>query len=132
VVSINIAEQTGKFLKGRGIDSAMFFEAVVGTRAELVERPASFCNPDNRHIEVTAVQHCLQRGKYLLVGQVAGCTEKDQRVGVGICHNCLFKPFWTWYRILRCVRRIDIASRTRTSTASDPAVVRWLSGRATL
>src|SRR5260370_15449359 len=78
VVSINIAEQTRKFLEGCRIHSAMFFEAVVRTRAELVERPARFCNADNRHIEMTAVQHCQQRGKDLLVGQVAGCAAKDQ------------------------------------------------------
>src|SRR6266404_353042 len=97
----------------------MFLEAVVCTSAELVERPARFCNADNRHIEMTAVQHCLQRGKDLLVGQVASCAEENQRIGMGSRHSCLLKPLWTWCRIFRCVCRIHIASPTRVCWRSQ-------------
>src|SRR5580704_339879 len=50
VVSIHIAQQSGKLLKGRGIDPTMFFEAVMRPRLELPERPASISYADNGHV----------------------------------------------------------------------------------
>ena len=68
VVSVNVAEQATKLLKGRGIHPAMFFEAVVSAGPELIECPARFGDADDRHTEVATLQHRLQRGKDLLIG----------------------------------------------------------------
>ena len=56
----------------------------MGARPELFESPAGFGDADHRHIEVATLQHRLQRGKDLLVGEIAGCTKEDQSIGMGI------------------------------------------------
>src|SRR5271165_4397340 len=87
IVSIDIAQQGRELLECRGIDSAMFFEAIVSARLELIERPPSFGDADDRHIQMPAFNHSLQGGKDFLVCQVAGRSEENQCVGMGIAHN---------------------------------------------
>jgi hypothetical protein len=38
--------------------------------------------PDDRDVEVAVLQHRLQRREDLLVGEVAGGAEEDERIGV--------------------------------------------------
>ena len=47
---------------------------------ELFARPAGSRHADHGEIELAAPGHRLEGRKDLLVGQVAGCTEEDERV----------------------------------------------------
>ena len=69
----------------------MFLQAVLGAGLELVQVPARLGHADDRHVEVAAFHHRLQRREDFLVGQVAGGAEKHQGVGTGIVHvlSCL-------------------------------------------
>ena len=49
---------------------------------QLLEVPAALGHADDRHIEVAALDHRLQRREDLLVRQIAGGAEEDQGVGV--------------------------------------------------
>src|SRR6266446_1053908 len=75
--------------KSRGIDSAVFLQAVVRPRAKLIKIPSGFGYTDHRYIKMSALHHRLQRRENLLVGQVTGCTEEDQSVGMRIAHTLL-------------------------------------------
>ena len=59
----------------------MLLDAVAGAAAELLERPARLGDADDRHVEAAAPDHRLQRREDLLVGEVAGGAEEDERVG---------------------------------------------------
>src|SRR5208337_1107357 len=86
VVSIHVTEQAGKFLKSSCIHSAVILEAIVGPCLQLLQVPASLGDADDRYVEMTALDHRLQRGKYLLVREVPGCTEENKRIGMRIFH----------------------------------------------
>ena len=73
-------QQAAELLEGRRIHPAVLFQAVFSPGAELVEVPARLRDSDDRHVEMPPFDHRLQRGKDFLVGQIAGCTEKDQRI----------------------------------------------------
>src|SRR5713101_1998092 len=76
VVAVNIAQQAVQLFESRGIDSAVLLQAVVRPRAKLVEIPSSLGYADHGHNKMSALHHRLQRGENLLVGKIAGCTEK--------------------------------------------------------
>src|SRR5262249_35524642 len=67
--------------EGVAIDATVAADAVLGARAQLVDRPARLGNADHRHGETPAARHAVKRRKNLLVGQVAGRPEEDERVG---------------------------------------------------
>src|SRR5208337_2587433 len=98
----------------------MLLEAIVRTRFELLESPASFSDTNDRNIEVTALEHRLQGREYLLVSQVSGCTKKHQRVGIGIGHSHLLKPLLSYLQTFPGARRIHNALRTATCLRSQP------------
>ena len=64
----------------------MLLEAVVRPRPKLVQVPTRFGHADDRHVEVAAFDHRLQRRKNLLVGQIARGAEENQGVGMEITH----------------------------------------------
>jgi hypothetical protein len=81
VVAINITQQSGQFVERRRLDfSAVFLDAVSRPRSKLINIPTCLGNPDNRHVEVAAFDHRLQRRKNFLVSEIATGTEEDQRV----------------------------------------------------
>src|SRR6266436_6425883 len=87
VVTVNVAQQTGQLFESRRIDSAVFLQAVVRPRAKLIQIPSGFGYTDHGYIKMSALHHRLQRRENLLVGQVTGCAEEDQRVGMRIAHR---------------------------------------------
>ena len=90
VVAVDVAQQLQQLLEGRLVDAAAVLgEAVAGALAQLLERPARLGDADDRHREVAAADHRLQRREDLLVGQVAGGPEEHQGVGVGRGHGFL-------------------------------------------
>ena len=76
----------------------MLFETVLRPGLELIEIPARLGHADDRHVEVAAFHHRLQRREDLLVRQVAGGAEKHQRVGMGSSHGVVshFAGFSRW------------------------------------
>ena len=58
----------------------MFSRLSLRTRLQLFEVPASLGDADDRHIEVAALDHRLQRRKDLLVRQVAGRAEENESI----------------------------------------------------
>src|SRR5262249_20464217 len=91
IVAVNIAQQTTQFCDRGGIDPAVLLNAVMRSRPELIEIPASFGHADDRHIEVSALDHRLQGRKNLLISQIPGRTEKNQSIRMGIVHNFLLR-----------------------------------------
>ena len=54
----------------------------------MVEVPSGFGDADNGDVERPSLDHGLQRGEDLFVGEVAGGSEEDQGVGVGDGLDC--------------------------------------------
>ena len=80
VVAVNILEQAGQFLERHPIEPSVFFHAIARAGTKLLEGPAGPGHTDHRHVELTALRQRLKRRKDLLVGQIAGGAEKDQRI----------------------------------------------------
>ena len=62
------------------------FKSLLRSAVGLVEFPSRFGNADDRHLEVTALQHRLERREDFLVGEVARGAEKHKSVGMGCVH----------------------------------------------
>ena len=62
-------------------EAAVLLEAVAGARAELLDAPTRLGDADHRHMQVAALEHCLQRREDLLVREIAGGAEEDEGVG---------------------------------------------------
>ncbi len=92
VIAVHVAQQAAQLVKRRRIESAVFLQAVLRPGLELVQVPARLGHADDRHVEIAAFHHRLQRREDLLVGQVAGGPEEDQRVGMGCVHDAFYLP----------------------------------------
>jgi hypothetical protein len=90
VIPINITQEPAQFIERRRIDSPpVFLDAVSRPRSKLINIPTCLGHPDNRHVEVAAFDHRLQRRKDFLVGEIATGTEEDQRIRMGNVHAVL-------------------------------------------
>ena len=83
VVAADVLQPRRQFHKRVGIDSAIVLEAVARPLAQLVQRPAGAGHAYDRHIQLAGSDQRLQRGKDLLIGQIAGCTEENEGVRFG-------------------------------------------------
>ena len=70
----------------------MLLDAVARARAKLIDAPARLGDADDRHVQVAALHHRLQRREDFLVSQVARGAEKDECIGMRIVHECPFRP----------------------------------------
>jgi hypothetical protein len=61
-------------------------QALADPRAHLIEAPRLTRDRDDRHAQLIAPGHRLQRRKDLLIGQVAGGPEQHERVGARVGH----------------------------------------------
>src|SRR5262249_5618723 len=66
--------------------AAVLLDAGARPLLQALERPAAARDPDDRHVEVTATRHRVQRREDLLVGEVAGGAEEDERVRAWCLH----------------------------------------------
>src|SRR5262245_47457784 len=80
VIAVHIAQETAQPVESPRVESAVFLQTVARTVAELLEGPARLGHTDHGHVEVSAFRHRVQRGKNLLVSQVARRAEEDQGV----------------------------------------------------
>ena len=65
----------------------MLLDAVARAGAELVDPPAGLRHADDRHVEMAAFHHCLQRRKDLLVREIARRAEEYQGVRTAVAHR---------------------------------------------
>ncbi len=86
VIPVYITQQCAHLVERRTVDTAVLLEAVLCARPKLVEVPAGLSDTDHRNIEIAPLQHRLQRGEDLLVGQIARCAEEDKGIRVRITH----------------------------------------------
>ena len=84
VVAVNVPQAAAQAGKTVRLESAIPLDAVLGARLQLLQRPAGFRHADDRHLEIALLGERLKRGKYFLVREIAGGSEKHQRV-------CLFR-----------------------------------------
>ena len=89
VVAVDVPQQAAELLERRGVETAVLLEAVARPRLELVELPAGLRHADDRHVQVTALQHRRERREDLLVREIARRAEEDECVGMGFAHGDL-------------------------------------------
>src|SRR5262245_32716570 len=82
------------------------------SRPELFQIPAGFGYTNDRDIQMSTLDHTLQRREYFLIGQIARRTEEYQRVRVQIVHKYLLQPM-TFRLLSPGAHRIHTAWRTR-------------------
>src|SRR5215469_12175393 len=90
IVTIDISQQARELFERNNVDSAVFLEALPGTRAKPIEVPSGLGYTDHRYVQVSAFHHCLQRREDLLVSKVARSTEENERVRMGVGHRYPF------------------------------------------
>ena len=119
IVAVDVRQVRARAVANAASSSAaVLAQAVAGALLQLVQVPARLGHADDRHVEVAARDQGLQRGKDLLVGQVARGAEEDERVGMldhapGIVRTvCLNEP------------HMD-ATRPPLSPRSAPPIRRW-------
>ena len=84
VVAVDVAQQAERACR-RGVGSTpppCFSRLSLRARLQLLEGPAGLGDADDRHVERAAPDHRLQRREDLLVREVAGGAEEDERVGL--------------------------------------------------
>jgi len=91
VVAANIPELSAEPGERVLIDAAVVRQAVACAFAQPVERPVRARHADDRHIQLAAAHERLQRGEYLLVGEIAGGTEEHKGIGAARLHQG-----WMW------------------------------------
>jgi hypothetical protein len=89
VVAIDVAQQAAQLTERRGIEPSVLLGAVLGTGLELFEVPAGLRHADDRHVEVAAFHHRLQRREDLLVREVASGAVENESVGMDVAHSAL-------------------------------------------
>ena len=80
VISIDILQSGRKHLKRFRIQTAVLLETLASACPQLIEARSRPGHADDRHVEVTAPDHCLQRREDLLVRQIPGGAEEDKRI----------------------------------------------------
>src|SRR5262249_35538814 len=87
VVAVDVPKQPAKPVERRRVESSVLLEAVLGTGLEPFEVPAGLGHADHRDVEVATLDHRLQGREDLLVREVSGCAEEDERVGMNAAHH---------------------------------------------
>ena len=119
VVPVDVAKQSAQLVERGTVQAAVFLDAVLRPRAQLVEGPAGLGHADDRHVEVAALGHRLQRRKDFLVGQIARGPEKHERVGVCVAHRQSSCPqAVTSWRLSPGGRRTESASPRAAGSGS--------------
>ena len=77
----DVADQSAEPLPGLGVEAvAASLDALARTLAQLLEVPVLARDADDRDVEITRLDHPLQRREDLLESEVAGGAEEDERV----------------------------------------------------
>ena len=84
VVAVDVPQGPAELLEGGGVvdPPAVGLDRVAGPLDQVIDGPRRRGHADNGDIEVAPLGHGVERGKDLLVGQVAGGPEEDEGVGL--------------------------------------------------
>ena len=74
------------FSKRRLLQSAVFFQALLGARFQLIEIPSSLGDADDGDVESLIANQVLQRRENLLVGEIARGSEKYKGIRHSVRH----------------------------------------------
>ena len=86
VVAVDVPKQLHQTTKRVVVyPTPVFGEAGARALAQLFDRPARLGDADDRDPEGPMADHVLQRREDLLVGEIAGRTEEDERVRPNLC-----------------------------------------------
>jgi hypothetical protein len=83
-------EEGAELFPGSGVEASVLAETVLGAGFELIEIPSGFGDSDDRNGEGSSLDHGLQRREDFFVGEVAGCSEEDEGVGMNLGHKYSF------------------------------------------
>ena len=84
VIAVDKAKQRRELVEGRAVDAAAVrLQAVLCTGPELIEAPPRLRDTDDRHVQMPALHHRLERREDLLVREVSRRAEEDQGIGGG-------------------------------------------------
>ena len=86
VIPVDVLQTRAQLRERRRVQPAVLLEAVLGPRHELIEIPMGPRHADDRHVETVTPDQRLEGREDLLVRQVAGGTEEDERIGTGSGH----------------------------------------------
>ena len=87
VIAIHIAQKSHQLAESVLIETAVFLQAVLGARFELIKIPARFSHADDWQIETLITDQSLQGRKNLLVREIASGAKKYKRVRLEIRHQ---------------------------------------------
>src|SRR5882762_6536963 len=103
----------------------MFLETISGASFELVEVPARFGDTDDRHVEVTALQHRLERRKDFFVSQVARGAEENKGIGMHCVHGSyLHSGFFQVSAEFVAHARKKLLLKIRVAARTEPLIKR--------
>ena len=116
VVAIDVAQPRRQFRERSFVDPATLIlrglcDAAVGALAQLFQCLVGVRHTDDRQIPIVVELHDLQRREDLLVGQIAGGAEEDQRVRLLLAIGACWLHWGTSDCPLR--RRIDARKNRR-------------------
>ncbi len=106
VVAVDVPQERAQLVECLRIDAAaVLLQTRLGAVLQIVERPIVLGDAHHGHVQMAALDHRLQRGKDLLVGQIARGSEEHQGVGVDgalIVVLCVQRGSATVGQWLRC------------------------------
>uniref|UniRef100_A0A6J5ZVK3 Unannotated protein n=1 Tax=freshwater metagenome TaxID=449393 RepID=A0A6J5ZVK3_9ZZZZ len=98
VLAAGVSQQPAELLESRLVEAVRAgFKALLGALAKQVHVAALACHANHGHVEFAVDDHPLQGREDLLVGEVAGGAEYNQRVALlWLCHYLLPAGFSSW------------------------------------
>ena len=86
VVAVDISQETQELIELCRVGAAVLLDAVLGSFLELFDCPACLGDADDGHVDAFIADEPQKRGEDLLEGEIAGCAEEHQGVGLGGLH----------------------------------------------
>jgi len=126
VVAVDIAKQRQELVKSGAVDAAMALEAFSCACFQLVEIPARFCDPNDGHVQMSALHHRLKRREHFLVRQISSGTKEDQGIARSRHHRRCARPLSG--RPSCTARRSCMSLACSSSIARMPSSIRRVVG----
>src|SRR5436309_13293616 len=96
IIAIDVLEPGRKLIKRLWVHSSVMLQTVSRPFLQSVKAPPRLGDADDRNIEVTLLDQCLQCRENLFIGKVAGGAEKNERIGM-FFHSGLLALGWVVY-----------------------------------
>ena len=125
VVAVDIAKQRQELVKSGAVDAAMALEAFSCACFQLVEIPARFCDPNDGHVQMSALHHRLKRREHFLVRQISSGTKEEQGIARSRHHRRCARPLSG--RPSCTARRSCMSLACSSSIARMPSSIRRVS-----